>query len=259
MTDLKILAWDIENTPLTTYSWTLWPNHIPIQNIIKPQEIMSFSARWVGESARKTVFYSTFHDGKETMLKRLWELLDEADALLSWNGAGFDTKHANREFIENGLTPPSPATEIDLMRVAKRKFKFPSNKLDYVAQALGVGHKTKHEGFQLWLDCMANDPKAWATMKKYNMQDVDLLIDLYEKFKPWIPASLHPNSALVDGKVFACPRCSSTDLESRGFYRTQAGTFRRYRCNGCGHWPRDSRRVDAVDDGVEPTTRLRST
>lgn len=254
MTELKILAWDIENTPLTTYSWTLWPNHIPIQNIIKPQEIMSFAARWVG--TKQTLFRSTHHDGKDTMLSELWELLNEADALLSWNGAGFDTKHANREFIENGMTPPSPATEIDLMRVAKRKFKFPSNKLDYVANALGVGSKTKHEGFQLWLDCMAGDDKAWATMRKYNKQDVDLLIELYEKFKPWIPSSLHPNSALVNGLAFACPRCSSTNMQSRGVYRTQAGTFRRYSCNDCGHWARDSRRVDEVD--VSNTTRLRS-
>ena len=64
----------------------------------------------------------------------------------------------------------------------------PSNKLDYVAQKLEVGAKVKHSGFKLWIDCMAGDDKAWKEMKKYQVHDVNLLIDLYEILLPWFVA-----------------------------------------------------------------------
>jgi hypothetical protein len=75
------------------------------------------------------------------------------------------------------------------MSVVKANFKFPSNKLDYVAQALGVGAKFKHSGFELWIDCMAGDDKAWREMKKYQIQDVVLLEELYQVLLPWLPGA----------------------------------------------------------------------
>jgi uncharacterized protein YprB with RNaseH-like and TPR domain len=119
------------------------------------------------------------------MLEELHALMEEADILVGWNSAAFDHKHINREFLENGMMPPSPVKDLDLMSVVKANFQFPSNKLDYVAQALGVGAKVKHSGFQLWIDCMAGDEKAWKEMKKYQLQDVNLLVDLYELLMPW--------------------------------------------------------------------------
>jgi hypothetical protein len=63
---------------------------------------------------------------------------------------------------------------------------FPSNKLDYVAQKLDVGAKVKHSGFSLWLRCMDGDKKAWKEMKEYQIQDVNLLVDLYDILLPWL-------------------------------------------------------------------------
>lgn len=240
---MKVLAWDIENTPLVAYTWTLWPNSIPITNIIKQQEIMSFSARWVDK--RTNIFRSTHHDGKEKMLQDLWDLLDEADALLSWNGAGFDTKHANREFLLAGMTPPSPVKEIDLMRVAKKRFKFSSNKLDNVAKELGIGEKTKHTGMQLWIDCLAGDEKAWRLMKRYNKQDVDLLIDIYNHFLPWIDN--HPTD-VQHGIVCPRPTCASPRIQLRGTATTQAGVYQRFQCLDCGGWGKFAKRVAPIGE-----------
>ena len=235
---MRILAWDTELTPLTTYTWSLWPNSIPIQQIVKPQEVICFGARWINE---KTVtFRSTHHHTKQEMLDTIWNLLDEADAVLSWNGAGFDSKHIRREFLEAGMKPPSPYKEIDLMKTAKSQFKFPSNKLDYVAQDLGVGKKTPHTGFQLWIDCMAGDAKAWRLMKKYQLQDVNLLVDLYERLLPWI--ANHPNRALIDNVADGCPQCASTHIQRRGFLHTNVSSFPRFCCVDCGKWFRGSAR-----------------
>lgn len=231
---MKILAWDLELTPLETYTWSLWPTSIPITMLKESQHILCFGARWLGDPKGKMIFKSVHSHGKEEMLETLHELLEEADATLSWNGASFDTKHAKREFVESGMRPPSPWREIDLMRAVKNQFKAPSNKLDYWARNLGVGEKTAHSGFQLWLDCMAGDEKAWKLMEKYQRQDVNLLIELYEKLLPWIPN--HPSVPLYDGIEGGCVNCGSTNLQRRGYSTTGVSKQQRYQCQDCGKW-----------------------
>ncbi len=246
---MRLLAWDIELTPLNLWSWSLYPESIPITMLKERQHMMCFGARWYG--SKQVIFKSSYHDGDQDMLDTLHGLLDEADATISWNGAGFDSKHARREFLEAGMTNPSPWKEIDLMRTARSQFKFPSNKLDYVAQDLGVGKKTPHTGFKLWLDCMGENgeeaqAKAWPLMKRYQRQDVNLLIDLYDRLLPWVPG--HPNAALYDDIPNGCYKCTSVDLQRRGFAYTATMSYRRYKCNGCGAWNRGNKAVGGTTE-----------
>ena len=183
---MKILLLDIETTPLQVYTWGLWDQNIGINQIIKTTEMMCFGAKWLGQ--KKVTFKSVHHDGKQAMLEELHRMMDEADILVGWNSAAFDHKHINREFLENGFVPPSPTKDLDLMSIVKSNFQFPSNKLDYVAQKLGVGAKVKHSGFELWIGCMENNAKSWVEMKKYQIQDVELLDKLYDILLPWFPA-----------------------------------------------------------------------
>ena len=234
---MKILLLDLETSPNLGYVWGLWNQNISINQLVSSTEVICFGARWYGQ--KKIQFSSVHHDGKEAMLKSIHELLDAADAVVGWNSAGFDVKHLHREFIENGMLPPSPHKEIDLMRVAKQRFRFPSNKLDYVSQKLGLGSKVKHSGFELWVKCMAGDDKAWREMKKYQIQDVDLLVGMYEKFLPWIKN--HPNRAIIDNRPDACINCASEKLQSRGTENTATGSYRRFQCQACGKWQRSSK------------------
>ncbi len=240
---MKILFLDIETTPNLAYVWGLWNQNVSISQMVSSTEMLCFGARWYGE--KKVIFKSVHHDGKEAMLKEVHRLMDEADVLIGWNSAAFDTKHLKRELLEAGMLPPSPYRDLDLMRVVKSQFKFPSNKLDYVSQKLGVGAKVKHSGFDLWLKCMAGDDKAWREMKKYQVQDVDLLVDLYEKLKPWIKN--HPSTAMHLGVVDGCVVCASTNLEKRGLAHTNTASYQRFLCKDCGKWQRGSQ---AVGNGV---------
>lgn len=244
---MKILFWDTETTPLITYSWSLWPNSIPIQQIIEPQKTMCWGARWHAE--KRVTVMSEYRDGRSAMLTGIWDRLDEADAVVSWNGMGYDSKHIRREFLEAGMTPPSPWKEIDLMKVARSQFKFPSNKLDYVAQDLGVGKKTPHAGFEMWKSCMGANgaevqERAWRQMYRYQRQDVNLLVELYDYFLPWI--TNHPNRALIDSVADGCKTCASTDIQKRGFHYSGAGKFQRYLCKTCGAWFHDSKRIETT-------------
>ena len=242
---MKILFLDLETSPNLAYVWGLWDQRVGINQLVNSTEVICFGARWYGE--KKVTFRSVHHHGKEAMLKEMHKMLDEADVLVGWNSQSFDSKHMKREFLEAGMLPPSPYKEMDLMRVVKSQFKFPSNKLDYVSQKLGVGAKVKHSGFDLWLACMAGNRKAWSEMKEYQIQDVNLLIDLYEKLKPWIKN--HPNAALHEGVADGCVNCASTNLQSRGVANTTTATYRRYQCMDCGKWMRGAKSVS------ESTTR----
>ena len=167
------------------------------------------------------------------MLNSIHKLMDEADAIVHYNGLQFDIKMLNGEFLQAGMPPPSPAKHIDLLRVARSQFRFVSNKLDYVSQKLGLGKKTAHEGHELWLKVMNNDRQAWKRMEEYNKNDVILLEKLYNKFKGWI--SNHPNhNSFSDGTV--CPNCSSARLTKQGSFITSSRKYQRYQCKDCGKW-----------------------
>jgi len=199
---------------------------------------MCWAAKWLGE--KKVYFNSMMESSHKKMIKEIYDLLEEADAVIHYNGTKFDIPTLNKEFLLLGLTPPAPYKEIDLLRTSRSKFKFPSNKLDYVAQALGLGEKVKHIGHELWIRCMNKDKQAWDMMKKYNIQDVVLLEKVYEKMLSWIRN--HPNQNGYHAGV-VCPNCGSSNLIKRGLSCNTNTVYQRLRCKDCGKWSRSNKQM----------------
>jgi hypothetical protein len=233
---------DIETSPCVADVWDLWNQNIGLDQLRQSTEMICFSAKWLGDPQKETVFWSV-NDGKDAMIRAAHILLDEADAVIHYNGRKFDIPHLNREFVQAGLKPPAPYRQIDLCDVVKRQFRFPSNKLQYVSRALGLRGKESTGGHKLWVACMAGDPKAWARMERYNRQDVILLEGLYRKLQPWIPG--HPSHAAFKGGHM-CPKCGSLKLQKRGFAFTLQSAYQRYQCQDCGGWSRSTKRTDGV-------------
>ena len=240
---MKILTLDIETSYNLGRVWGLFKQNVSLPQLQEVSRVICFSAKWLGQ--KKTMFYSDFHDGHETMIQKAYDLLDEADVVIHFNGTRFDIPHLQREFLLARLGSTSSFQQIDLLRVARNKFKFASNKLDHIAQQLGLAGKASHAGFQLWVDCLAGDAKAWKSMKKYNIQDVVLTEEVYLLFRSWI--TNHPSHGLYDGTEDACPNCGSTDLVRRGFKFTNLGKYQQYRCSGCGAWSRSGRSEQLTD------------
>jgi uncharacterized protein YprB with RNaseH-like and TPR domain len=221
----------------------LFNQNIGINQLMESQEMICFACKWLGEE--EVFFYSAHHDGKAVMVQKAWDFLNEADAVLHYNGKGYDIPHLNREFLLAGMTPPAPFAQIDLYLAVKKRFRFTSNKLDYVSQAMGFEGKVQHEGHWLWVKCMAGDVEAWEKMQEYNQQDVVLLEQMYEKLLPWIPG--HPNRALIDNDPYACPKCGGRNFAPQGWAYTALSQFERSLCVKCGAWVRKAKRVDSVD------------
>lgn len=239
---MKILLLDIETKPLTVFSWGLWKQNINISHIIDSSSILCFAAKWLGEDT--IVFDSIKKSGLKKMLKRAHKLLDEADAVVHYNGSRFDVPVLNKEFLLHGFNPPATYQQIDLLKTARNRFKFPSNKLDFLAQQLKLGSKFKHAGFELWVKCMAGDADAWVEMEKYNVQDVLLLEKVYYKLLPWINS--HPSHAVYKGSN-VCPSCGGSHLQRRGWSYTQASKFQRFQCTSCGAWHR-SKKAEKLEE-----------
>lgn len=237
---MKILVIDIETAPNVGHHWGLFNQNISLSQLRESSYMLSFAAKWHGQ--KQVMFRSVFHDGPDAMLKDAHDLLNEADASIHYNGRKFDIPNMNKEFAIADIPPPPPHRQIDLLSVVRKNFRFPSNKLDYVTQALGIPGKVSHTGHDLWVRCMDSDPKAWALMKKYNINDVIITEKLYDKILPWI--NNHPNRTLYDGG--SCPKCASDHVQKRGFYYTDQTKLQRYQCQSCNGWFSGTTRILGV-------------
>lgn len=249
---MKTLLFDLETKPAKVYTFKLYQPIIGIEQIIEDSSIMSWSAMW--EDKTKVLFASEYHDGRQEMLQKLWDLLDQADVIVTFNGKKFDEAWIRGELIREGFQPYSPVKHIDLYQVAKSNMRLISGKLDWLSWVLLKDRKVEHYGFKLWADCLSEDPevkaRAWRLMKRYGMKDTALMKPILEILRPWIKTGL-PNAALYQGSDFACPACGGVDLQKRGYHYTGASKFQRYRCMSCGHWPYDPKRLATT--GLRPS------
>jgi len=245
---MRILHIDIETSPNKVYTWGLFKQNIGLTQVIEPGRMICFAAKWNG---KPKIIFAKAETLKDTpaMMEVLWELLDKADVVVHYNGKSFDMKVINREFLMLNLDPPTPYRQVDLMTVVKSNFRFLSNKLDFVSGQTEIGKKIKHEGFQLWVDCGNQCQKAWAKMKRYNVQDTRLLEELYYVLLPWIRN--HPNAALYEAAdVPTCRVCAGTDLVKNGVEHSNAATYQRYKCRDCGSNLQSRTRVQPTQAGV---------
>lgn len=238
---MKILLLDIETAPNLAYVWGLWQQNVSIDKIVNSGYVLCWSAKWYDGPAM--YFDSVKQSSEGKMLRYIHRLLDKADVVVHYNGTSFDIPTLNKEFVLKGMRPPTPYKQLDLINTVRKQFRFPSNKLDYVVQALGIGAKARHAGFEMWVQCMAGDKRAWRTMEKYNRMDVTILERLYDRLKPWI--TTHPNYGSIDD-VSCCPACGSTAFQRRGTAVAQVMRYRRYQCTGCGHWFRSTSSLKAA-------------
>jgi hypothetical protein len=137
--------------------------------------------------------------------------------------------------LTQGLPPLPPVLSIDTLRVARSQFLLNANNLNYLGNLLGVGRK-KPTANGLWLRVLAGDQKAIREMVDYNKGDVELLERVFLKLQPYIPD--HVNRQLF-AQGTGCPRCGSTNVQSRGTHKATTQTYQRYQCNACHGWFRE--------------------
>jgi hypothetical protein len=237
----KIVLLDIETSPILGYTWQMWDARV--LGTERETKVISVAWKFLGERKVHVVALNDFKGYKPGeiddygVVKTIWDVLDQASIVVAHNGNAFDIKKLNARFAAHGLNAPAVYKTIDTLKVAKKYFKFDSNKLDSLSQSLGLGSKIQTGGFDLWMRCVAGDVAAWNKMKRYNKHDVVLLEQIYLKLRPFMTD--HPNVNLIQQTVdhsLVCPVCLSHDIVRRGFGFTKTGKRQQYKCRNCGSW-----------------------
>jgi hypothetical protein len=236
---------DIETAPLRSYTWRLWKQDIPTAAIISDWFCISWSGKWANSDS----VYSQVLTREEVLMEddnriisTLWMLLGQADVVCTHNGERFDIPRIRSRFLVNGLPPTRPYLQIDTLKVVKKEFGFSSNKLDYIAQVLGIPGKIP-TGLDLWIRCMNGDEVALKQLEEYNRNDVIVLENVYLKLRPFIKT--HANFNLwSDSNEPVCPHCGSKNIiaETGGYY-TQTAQYNLHKCLDCGAISRERKTV----------------
>jgi hypothetical protein len=206
----------------------MFDENISPDQLIDPGGLLCFCAHWLG--SKDFQFYSKWVDGDYGMALALLELLEGADAIVTYNGNKYDLPKIKGHLMLMGLNCPPPPTSIDLIKTIK-SMGFVMARLAYIAPLLDVGAKMKHEGFNLWRAVLEGDPKAQKRMERYCIQDVRVTAALYKKIKGFILN--HPH--LGDSKG-VCGSCGSDHVQSRGYRRSKYFKTQRLQCQDCGSW-----------------------
>lgn len=244
MTGPKVLTLDIETLPLESYTWGTWRQDVGLNQIKEEWSIASYAAKWLGK--RNVIYASTGGRGAakvrddKALLAQLHALLDETDVVVAQNGIKFDLRKINARMLMHGMAPYSPVRVVDTCRVARRYFGLTSNKLEWMSTHLTDTPKHQHKrfpGFELWRECLKDNPEAWAQMRTYNIRDVVATEKVYRAQLPWIQD--HPNTGLyADGEEPCCPNCGSKKVQRRGTATSRVGVYPRHHCLACGAWSR---------------------
>ena len=181
----RILLFDIETAPMKSYHWGMWDQNIPSKMNIDEWYVMSIAWKWHGQTRTYCKILPDFKTYKKQpmndklLMELIADLFDQADIVIGHNGDKFDIRKLQARMCYHDIDPPSPFASVDTLKVARRHFAFSSNRLNDLGVHLGLGEKVDTGGFELWEGCMKGVKKCWALMKKYNLQDVDLL-DLHD-------------------------------------------------------------------------------
>ncbi len=204
--------------------------------------IICFGYRIVGEKETKCICawdfpeWSVNVNDDKPLLKAAYEIIKDADCIVTHNGKRFDEKFFKTRLEINKLPPlPLGMKHIDTCQISKKHLLTFNNKLDTLAKLFTKERKMQNGGWDLWVRVRKREPKALITMKKYCIQDVVVLSKIFKRLIHY--TKVMPNHNLFSaGTRPLCPNCGSTRIVARGYSLTRTKTYHRMQCKDCFSW-----------------------
>ena len=203
-----------------------------MEDIIQERAIITIAYKWEGEEDVTVLSWDKGCDKK--IIEDFVKVMSEADEMVGHNLDRYDTKFIMGRALKHGIPALPKYQSTDTLKLVKKHFMLNSNKLDYIAQYLGIGSKTKHRGLEMWDDIiLRNDSKALEEMIEYNVQDVFLTEQVYHKLMEYsLPKVNHASKQT--GDKHTCPQCGSDHAELHKTYISGTGTKTRLmNCLNC--------------------------
>lgn len=229
----KRLFYDIETSYNIVKAWRVGYNlSINPEDIIHERAIITIAYKWE-EDEEVTVL--TWNKGcDKELVKEFVSIMAEADELVGHNVDRFDTKFIMGRALKHGISVLPKYQSTDTLKLARKHFMLNSNKLDYIAQYLNIGHKVRHRGMDMWDDIvLRNDPKALEEMCEYNVHDVFLTEKVYKALMNYsLPKVNHASKQT--GDKHSCPECGSEEAALiKTYINTSGSKTRLMSCNSC--------------------------
>ena len=229
---MKRLFFDIETSPNIVFCWSAgYKINIGYENILKERAIICICWKWEGDDQVYSLEWNKGDDKK--MVLEFYKVFISADEIVGHNGDNFDIKWFRTRCLIHGIKSMPPVVTHDTLSIARSRFRFNSNRLDYIGQYLGFGGKIKTE-FDMWKAiCLNNDKDAMDKMVKYCKQDVVLLEKIFNKLTGFGMVKSHAG-VMEGGEKHHCPQCASPNTIYKGVRVTAFGIKRfRMTCKDC--------------------------
>lgn len=188
---------ELSKSLFTNYGAKVRSKFIHKGNLIKERHIICWTASYIGkdtlwsecvtpsEAMRFWDLRDTKNNSDERIVKKLHRLMKSAEIIVGHNVKAFDIKHCFTRFEYYGLDPIVNKHAIDTLQIARSKFQFEYNNLDYISQRLGFRPKDDISDDD-WNKILRGDKKTIDKGWKYNKGDVIEGKKVYERLVRWV-------------------------------------------------------------------------
>lgn len=177
------------------------------------------------------------HPGKKlnddsALLEAFRPIYEQADLIVHHFGDYYDVPFLQTRCIINGLRPLPTVTTVDTWRIARKKMKFGSNRLQRILEVLGCPYDKTPVKLSVWADARVGDRKALKYIVKHNYYDVLVLEWVYYKIR-----ALWPSHPVLVPEAKAENRCplDGAPTKSKGRRLCGVHVYQRRVCGRCGH------------------------
>jgi hypothetical protein len=237
----RVLIYDIETTYFLARTWRighkLTLNHDQIyENFLGGRsKIICVAYKWAHEKAINLIHSGVNFENEADLIKQFDEIVETADVVLAHNGDHFDMKHFNTARLIHRLPPVMWPTSEDTLKVLRRNFNLPSNRLDYVAKKL-TGKGKDSMSYNDWIQIVEHQcMKSRLKMFKYCKRDVQALDDVAKIVMPYVSTTVSRAYAKKQPGECSNPVCTTPHIRKSGVMQTLRGRFQKYHCTSCGH------------------------
>jgi len=229
----KRLFFDIETSPNIGFFWQAgYEIDVDTHNIITERAIICICWKWEGDKQIYSLKWDNNQNDKK-MIQEFVKVMHDADEVVGHNGDRFDIRWIRTRAILHKIDFPPKIISIDTLKNCRSLFKMNSNKLDYVAQYLGIGRKIDTGGFDTWRKIILDkDAQALKHMIEYCKNDVVILEKLWNRLNPYVNPKTHAGNYTNE-----CPECGKVKLKISKTIKLASGyTRHQMKCSDCGKY-----------------------
>lgn len=199
---------EVSKSITATYGLKVPSKYISPENLFREYFVICWSASYVGSNTvwsdcvtteEVIKWRDTGYSPDGRILSRLQELMASADLIAGHNVDRYDVKRANTRFLRNGLEPVTDKKTLDTLKIAKSKFAFESNTLDYIEQWMGLRGKDEITNADWNRIIATGDEKTLKRVLKYNKGDVTGGKAVLEKLMNYSGKKPYYGSVTIDG------------------------------------------------------------